>query len=65
VKPIYGQAGLFKNNVIANLGIITAGVLVSLLASPLPDLVIGLIISVVVIKGGVSIIQDVKNEPEH
>lgn len=51
-----------KNDVIANIGVITAGVLVSVLVSPLPDLIIGLIISVVVISGGVSILQDVKNE---
>jgi Co/Zn/Cd efflux system component len=51
-----------RNDVIANIGVITAGVLVSVLVSPLPDLIIGLIISVVVINGGISILQDVKNE---
>ncbi|GAV20659.1 cadmium, cobalt and zinc/H(+)-K(+) antiporter [Mariprofundus micogutta] len=51
-----------KNDVIANVGVIGAGVLVSALASPLPDLIIGLIISVLVIRGGVSILRDAKNE---
>jgi cation diffusion facilitator family transporter len=51
-----------RNDVIANIGVITAGVLVSVLVSPLPDLIIGLIISVVVINGGISILRDVKNE---
>lgn len=52
-----------KNDVIANIGVITAGVLVSLLISPLPDLIIGLIISVVVVSGGASILRDSRNEP--
>ena len=51
-----------KNDVIANIGVITAGVLVSVLVSPLPDLIIGLIISVVVISGGVSILREARNE---
>jgi len=40
--------------VIANIGVITAGVLVAALASALPDLIIGVIVSVVVIHGGIS-----------
>jgi len=51
-----------KNDVIANIGVITAGILVSVLVSPLPDLIIGLIISVVVINGGVSILWDANSE---
>jgi len=51
-----------KNDVIANIGVITAGILVSVLVSPLPDLIIGLIISVLVINGGISILRDVRNE---
>jgi Co/Zn/Cd efflux system component len=51
-----------RNDVIANIGVITAGLLVSVLVSPLPDLIIGLIISIVVINGGISILRDAKNE---
>jgi len=51
-----------KNDVIANLGIILSGGLVYLLNSRLPDLVIGLIISIVVIRGGIHIIKDANNE---
>jgi len=51
-----------KNDVIANIGVIAAGVLVSVTVSPLPDLIIGLIISIVVVSGGVLILRDVKTE---
>ncbi len=49
-----------KNDVIANLGVITAGVLVAYFSSAIPDLIIGCIISVVVIMGGVQIINEAK-----
>lgn len=39
------------NDVIANLGVIAAGVLVALTASPYPDLIIGTIIGLVVLSG--------------
>jgi len=51
-----------KNDVIANLGVILAGVLVYLLDSRLPDLVIGSIVALVVIRGGVFIIKDANRE---
>ncbi len=51
-----------KNDVIANLGIIFAGILVYLLDSRFPDILIGLIISMVVIRGGIHIIKDAQNE---
>jgi len=51
-----------KNDVIANLGVIVGGVLVAWLASPWPDLVIGLIIAAVVVRGGRHIIKDAKSE---
>ena len=51
-----------KNDVIANLGIITGGVLVYLLNSRFPDLIIGLAISIIVIKGGIHIVKDANNE---
>ena len=49
-----------RNDVIANLGVITAGILVAYLSSAIPDLVIGCIISAVVIRGGVQIINEAK-----
>ena len=51
-----------KNDVIANLGVIIGGVLVAWLASPWPDLIIGLIIAVIVTHGGVRIIKEANNE---
>jgi len=53
-----------KNDVIANLGIIVSGGLVYLLDSTFPDLIIGIIISIIVIRGGIHIIKDVNNEKE-
>ena len=51
-----------KNDVIANIGIIIGGILVYLLDSRFPDLIIGMIISIIVIRGGVHIIRDASNE---
>lgn len=48
------------NDVIANLGVIIAGVLVIVTSSRFPDLIIGTVISVVVIRGGVKILKDAK-----
>jgi len=53
-----------KNDVIANLGIILGGVLVHQLDSRLPDLIIGLAISIIVIRGGIHIIKDSRNEKQ-
>ena len=49
-----------KNDVIANLGIIVAGGLVALLGSRLPDLIIGFIIALIVVRGGIHIVGDAK-----
>jgi len=51
-----------KNDVIANLGIIIGGLLVYMLGSRYPDLIIGLAISIVVIRGGIHIVKDANNE---
>ena len=51
-----------KNDVIANLGIIFAGILVYLFDSRFPDIIIGLVISIIVIRGGIHIIKDAQNE---
>jgi len=53
-----------KNDVIANLGVIGGGVLVSYTGSSYPDLIIGLIISAIVVRGGVLIMKDAKREKE-
>jgi Co/Zn/Cd efflux system component len=46
------------NDVIANIGVIVSGVLVTLTGSRYPDLIVGAIISVIVIRGGIKILQD-------
>ncbi|CAN1209181.1 Cation transporter [Tumidithrix helvetica PCC 7403] len=51
-----------SNDVIANLGVVVAGLLVNLLNSRFPDLIIGLIISIVVIRGGIKIVRDARSE---
>ncbi len=51
-----------KNDVIANAGVILAGILVTALDTRLPDLIIGALIVLVVFRGGVSIINDARNE---
>ena len=51
-----------KNDLIANVGIIVSGALVYLLDSRFPDLIIGMIISIIVVRGGLHIIKDANNE---
>lgn len=46
-----------SNDVIINLGVITAGVLVNWLNSNKPDLIIGTIVFVLVIQGAVRILK--------
>ncbi|WP_193162537.1 cation transporter [Microbulbifer hainanensis] len=48
------------NDVIANLGVIVSGVLVAIMGSRFPDLIIGTIISIIVVRGGIKIIQEAK-----
>ena len=45
------------NDVIANMGVILAGILVFVFKSPVPDLVIGLVIAAIVLRGGISILK--------
>lgn len=47
-----------KNDVIANVGVILSGVLVWLLGSRYPDLIIGLIIAAIVLRGGLQILRE-------
>ena len=49
-----------KNDVIANLGVILAGGLVAWTGSRLPDLTISLLVALIVIRGGILILQDAK-----
>ncbi len=51
-----------KNDVIANLGVIGGGMLVATTGSSWPDLIIGLIIAAIVIRGGVHILNDANHE---
>jgi cation diffusion facilitator family transporter len=51
-----------KNDVIANAGVIIAGLLVRALDTRVPDLVIGSLIVLIVFRGGVAIIKDARNE---
>lgn len=51
-----------KNDVIANTGVIVAGVLVHVMDSRIPDLLVGSLIVLVVLRGGFTIIRDAKNE---
>jgi Co/Zn/Cd efflux system component len=52
------------NDLIANLGVLVAGILVAWLDRPWPDLVIGLLIALVAAKGGVEILLDARRERE-
>ncbi len=52
------------NDVIANLGVIISGVFVAIIGSRYPDLIIGTIISAVVIRGGIKILQDANETQE-
>lgn len=49
-----------KNDVIANLGVIIAGLFVTFTQSQLPDLIIGLAISIVVLRGGIQILREAR-----
>ncbi|MBS3974938.1 MAG: cation transporter [Actinobacteria bacterium] len=48
------------NDVLANIGVIVSGALVLWLDSPLPDLAIGVVIAIAVIRGGVKILGEAR-----
>lgn len=48
------------NDVIANLGVIISGILVASIGSRYPDLIVGTIISIVVVRGGIKILKDAR-----
>ena len=57
-----------RNDVLANLGVISAAVIVALTGSRWPDLVIGLLITIIVLRGGFAILKDANAEsakPSH
>jgi Co/Zn/Cd efflux system component len=51
-----------RNDVLANLGVISAAVFVALTDSRWPDLAIGLLITIIVLRGGFSILKDARAE---
>ena len=53
-----------SNDVIANLGVVSAGALVLWLGERWPDLVIGVVISLIVIVGGIHILREARQEKE-
>ncbi len=54
-----------KNDLIANLGVILAGGLVYWLGSNWPDLVIGSLVSLLVVRGGVMILKEARAESQN
>ncbi len=48
------------NDVIANLGVIISGALVAIVGNRYPDLIVGAVISLVVIRGGITILKDAR-----
>ena len=52
------------NDVIANVGVMLAGALVLLTESQIPDLAIGLLISLVVLRGGIKILCEARKESD-
>lgn len=48
------------NDVLANLGVILSGGLVAILGSRYPDLLIGMIISALVVRGGIQIVREAR-----
>lgn len=51
-----------RNDVIANLGVMASGGLVQFLHSPLPDVCMGIAIAILVLYGGIKIIQEARRE---
>ena len=53
-----------RNDVIANIGVIAAAILITLTGSRWPDLIIGLLITAVVLRGGFTILREAAAEPQ-
>lgn len=58
-KEVHMRASMIftSNDIIINLGVITAGILVNLLSSNKPDLIIGSIVFIIVVRGAFRILQ--------
>ncbi len=54
-----------KNDALANLGTVIGGVLVALTKTALPDLILGLIICAVVVRGGIEIVRNAHSSGSH
>ena len=52
------------NDVIANSGVILAGILVVATGSRWPDLVIGSVVALIVLRGGIRILREAQKEDE-
>lgn len=52
------------NDVIANVGVILSGALVAIVGSRYPDLIVGAIISIIVVRGGFKILREAKETRE-
>ncbi len=50
------------NDVVANIGVIVSGALVLVLGTRIPDLIIGGVIAAIVVRGGISILREVRAE---
>jgi Co/Zn/Cd efflux system component len=50
------------NDVIANAGLILAGILVALTSSRWPDLIVGLIVAGIVMRGGIRILRESRED---
>lgn len=53
-----------RNDVLANLGVIVSGLLVALLGNRFPDLIVGTIIALIVVRGGLTILQEAQKAEE-
>ena len=53
------------NDVLANLGVILSGLIVFVIGSRWPDLIIGAVITALVLRGGIRIVRDARNEPAY
>src|ERR1700730_9149888 len=64
---VYIRASLIftKDDGLADVGNLTGGVLVSLTKTALPDLILGLIICAVVVRGGIEIVRNARSSASH
>ena len=51
-----------KNDVLANIGVILASILIYFTGSRWPDLIIGMIITILILRGGIQILKDTNKQ---